>query len=28
MATYVMDLVTPVWNIFLTNTPMYPHTHP
>lgn len=26
MATYVMDLVTPVWNIFLTNTPLYPHT--
>jgi hypothetical protein len=23
MATYVMDLVTPVWNIFLTNTPIY-----
>lgn len=27
MATYVMDLVTPVWNIFLANTSTYPATH-
>ena len=26
MATYVMDLVTPVWKIFLSNTPLYPPT--
>ena len=24
MQPHVMDLVTPVWNIFLTSTPLYP----
>jgi len=28
MQPHVMDLVTPVWNIFLTSTPLYPQPPP